>query len=388
MMPGRKTRRVKPAGSPSLSPPAHGLAAFLCIERLRMRLIGQIGVKAFMHPRAIPCLLLVTASAYGHILEAAPSGERFAETTTGRSGPLPAQATVFKSFPRLKLSSNERFLLVGSDGMPDHPMMIGITSWQQQVPLPQAYFGSNAWQVPLRPVPAPAPIPLHNRFLRGAVALAVNGVPIFNPQNNRGEVSQDIGELDKWGGHCGRGDDYHYHIIPLHLQSVVGKAQPVAYALDGYPIYGTTEPDGSAMRPLDVCGGHEDAKLGYHYHGTGKSPYVFTAFRGVVTEVEGQVDPQPRATPVREATAPLRGAVITGFSAEVSPLPAWKLTYTVSGEVRTVRYVVSGTSVRFDFDNGKAGKTSATYERREGRQGKPSGGGKGGEERRPPRQER
>lgn len=339
-----------------------------------------------MHPRVIPCLLLVAASASGHILEAAPSGERFATSQPEKPGSLPAQAAVFKAFPRVKLSANERFLLVGSDGMPDHPMMIGITSWQQQVPLPQSYFGANAWSIPLHPVVAPAPISIRNRFLRGAVALAANGIPIFNPQNNRGEVSQDIGELDKWGGHCGRGDDYHYHIIPLHLQSVVGKAQPVAYALDGYPVYGTTEPDGSTLRTLDACGGHEDAKLGYHYHGTGKSPYVFTAFHGVVTELDGQVNPQPRAQPVREATAPLRGAVITGFTAEGTS--AWKLTYTVGGETRSVHYALSGTSVKFDFDNGKAGKTSATYERREGGQGRPPGGGNGGEERRQQRRER
>lgn len=334
-----------------------------------------------MLPRAIACLLLVTSSASAHILETAPSGEGFAAAQPEKGAPLPPQAAAFKTFPRLKLSANERFLLVGSDGMPDHPMMIGITSWQQQVPLPQSYFGANAWSVPLHPVVAPAPISIRNRFLRGAVALAVNGIPIFNPQNNRGEVSQDIGELDKWGGHCGRGDDYHYHIIPLHLQSVVGKSQPVAYALDGYPVYGTTEPDGGPMRALDACGGHEDAKLGYHYHGTGKSPYVFTAFRGVVTEVEGQVDPQPRAQPVREATAPLRGAVITGFATDGAS--AWKLTYTMGGETRTVRYVVNGSSVKFDFDNGKAGKSSATYERRADGRGRP-----GGEERRPPRQGR
>ena len=342
-------------------------------------------------------LALLTASASAHILETAPGGT-FAPaapaTPTAKSDGLPAQAAAFKAFPRLKLAANDRYLLVGSDGLPDHPMMIGITSWQQQVALPQSYFGSNAWQVPLHPVPAPAPIPLHNRFLRGAVALAVNGIPIFNPQNNRGEVSQDIGELDKWGGHCGRGDDYHYHIIPLHLQSVVGKSLPVAYALDGYPVYGTTEPDGSAMRALDACGGHEDAKVGYHYHGTGKSPYVFTAFHGTVTEAEGQVDPQPRAQPVREATAPLRGAVITGFEELKASAAgrAWQLTYTLGGETRSVTYTVTESSVKFDFDNGKAGKTSATYDKRGGGgggAGRPQGGGGGGDgQQRPPRRNR
>ena len=75
---------------------------------------------------------------------------------------------------------------------------------------------------PLVPVPAKTPVSIKGRFLRGAIALAANGIPIFNPQNNRGEVSAEIGELDEWGGHCGRADDYHYHAAPLHLQSVAG----------------------------------------------------------------------------------------------------------------------------------------------------------------------
>ena len=103
-------------------------------------------------------------------------------------------------------------------------------------------------------------------FLRGAIALAANGIPIFNPQNNRGEVSADIGELDQWGGHCGRADDYHYHAAPLHLQTVLGKGQPIAYALDGYAIFGLTEPDGSAPAQLDAFNGHATPALGYHYH--------------------------------------------------------------------------------------------------------------------------
>jgi len=305
-------------------------------------------------------------------------------TPAGTGVVRPEILAAFKAFPKVKIHQDGEWLWVESNGLPDHPMMIGITSWQQQVALPQAYTGSNGWQIPAQPKVAPSPIPLHNRFLRGAVALAANGIPIFNPQNNRGEVSQDIGELDKWGGHCGRGDDYHYHIIPLHLQTTVGKGLPVACALDGYPVYGTTEPDGSTLRKLDDCGGHEDAKYGYHYHGTGKTPYVFAAFHGVVTEAEGQVDPQPRAQPVREATSPLRGAVITGFTADGDN--AWKLTYTVGGETRSIRYAVSGSSIKFDFDNGKSGKTTETYQRKEG--GGKQGGGAGAKDSRPPRRER
>ena len=137
---------------------------------------------------------------------------------------------------------------VESDGLPTtHNMMVGIVSWQQQVPLPQAYTGDNAWQIPLAPELSDNPISAANEMFRGAIALAVNGVPIFNALNNRGDDAYLAGELDQWGGHSGRADDYHYHIAPTHLQEVVGADQPIAYGLDGFPIYGLTEPDGSSV---------------------------------------------------------------------------------------------------------------------------------------------
>src|SRR5207237_2846551 len=87
----------------------------------------------------------------------------------------PAQAAAFEKFaPAISVRWDERFLFVESNGLPAHNMMVGITAWQQQVPLPQNYTGANAWQIPLSPVPAKEPISIKNRFLRGAIALAVN----------------------------------------------------------------------------------------------------------------------------------------------------------------------------------------------------------------------
>lgn len=274
-----------------------------------------------------------------------------AAATAANAANAPAAAKPFIAFPRLELKWDKDFLFVGSNGMPDHNMMVGITSWQQQVPLPQNYTGDNAWRIPLHPVPAKTPAIVEGHFLRGAIALGVNGIPIFNPQNNRGEVSYEIGELDQWGGHCGRADDYHYHIAPLHLQAVVGKGMPIAYALDGYPIYGLTEPDGSPVGKLDECHGHEDAKLGYHYHASMKRPYLQSAFHGVVVEAEGQVDPQPRAQGVRLDTVPLRGAEITGFESTGSN--SYKLSYQVGGVKRSISYSInSDGTYPFEFNNG------------------------------------
>ena len=157
--------------------------------------------------------------------------------------------------------------MVGSDGMPAHGMMEGITAWQRQIPVPTYYFGTNQWRLPVEPVEAAHPQPITSQtFLQGAIALAANGIPIFNPANNRGEISALIGELDQWGGHCGRADDYHYHAAPLHLTNILGADLPIAFAMDGYPIFGLTEPDGSAPAGLDLFRGHHNALGYFHYH--------------------------------------------------------------------------------------------------------------------------
>jgi hypothetical protein len=250
--------------------------------------------------------------------------------------------------------------------------MIGIRAWQQQVPLPQPYVGDNAWRIPLEPVPAKKPASAKNRFLRGAIALAVNGIPIFNPLNNRGEDASVIGELDDYGGHCGRADDYHYHIAPVHLEAQVGKGKPIAWALDGYPIYGYTEPDGSAVTGLDALNGHEDAAGNYHYHATKGYPYLNGGFHGEVTERDGQVDPQPAARPVREARPPLRGATIVGF--EATGESARLLTYEIGGRKGTVAYAwESDGSAQFTYTEPTGKKTEETVRPR----GRRPGGGRG-----------
>lgn len=295
---------------------------------------------------------------------------RITYETAGTNLP-PPQAAVFEQFaPRVKVSWDDQYLYVQNNGLPAHGMMVGITAWQQQVPLPQPYFGENAWAIPLHPVPAKQPRSIKNNFLRGAIAVAVNGIPIFNPQNNRGEISKEIGELDLWGGHCGRADDYHYHVAPIFLQSVVGRGRPVAYALDGYPVYGPTEPDGTAPLGLDACGGHYTAALGYHYHASTNYPYVIAGFHGEVTELNGQVDPQPRARPVRPAQPPLPGATITGFT--VSPDEKnFALKYTVDGQPAAVNYEDIGRGFwKFQFLNADGTEREATY-RSGGQNGRP-----------------
>ena len=227
--------------------------------------------------------------------------------------------SAFAAFkPSISTSSDNNYFYIASTGIPSHNMMIGITNWQQQVPITQPYNGTNSWSIPLQPVYATIPLSTKTNLMKGAVAVAVNGIPIFNALNNRGEDSYKIGELDNWGGHCGKGDDYHYHAAPMHLSTLNG-LKPIAFAVDGFPVYGLKEPDGASMIALDTCHGHNGTNGLYHYHGTTDYPYVIGALKGKVTldpnttAPENQVIPQAFSKPVRPATTPLSGAAITDF---------------------------------------------------------------------------
>jgi hypothetical protein len=276
----------------------------------------------------------------------------------------PAIARFFDPFKKqLGVRWDEDFLYVESNGLPSHNMMVGITAWQQQVPLPQPFVGSNAWQIPLRPMPARHPMSAKTNFFRGAIALAVNGVPIFNPIKNNGVTDTLLaGELDQWGGHCGRADDYHYHIAPVHLEETIGKGNPLAFALDGYPIYGYEEADGSKPKGLDKFNGHKDSSGNYHYHATKTYPYLNGGFYGEVVERGGQVDPQPRGQGLRPATRPLRGAKITGFA---QPKPgSYRIEYDVYGDKRSISYdVADDGSAEFRYTN-RSGTTTEIYRSR------------------------
>lgn len=57
-------------------------------------------------------------------------------------GSAPLIATPFQTFTKnVNVRWDDTYLYVEAKGLPDHPMMAGIKSWQQQVPIPQTYAG-------------------------------------------------------------------------------------------------------------------------------------------------------------------------------------------------------------------------------------------------------
>jgi len=162
-----------------------------------------------------------------------------------------------------------------SNSLPDesHTLMLGITGNNQQFPSEH----NMEIRLPLNPKQA-------SRVTQtepGAVGIAVNGVPIFDPSTQGPKQSSgkpvsaaQAGELDECGGHAGRGDDYHYHIAPKCLIEELGEAaiderkQPVGYAADGFPILalGWFDQANNIEAKLDECRGATDGTGQYFYN--------------------------------------------------------------------------------------------------------------------------
>ncbi|MBZ0256521.1 YHYH protein [bacterium] len=236
----------------------------------------------------------------------------------------------------LTLHEDENYLYVEGNGIPSHPMMVGIRSWQQQVPLPQDFTGDNAFRIPLHPQLLETP---EDTPILGPIAVAVNGIPIFNYITQSGNDAYLTGELDEYGGHCGRADDYHYHLPPVFLEDIVGEGEPIAFGLDGLPVY-ASNPD--MDKPLDVAHGYFDADGNYRYVSSTEAPYMIGAYRA-----DPALEFQPHTDAVRPPYEPLNGAVITGFSGSIAD--GYELAYEISGQTYKVQYTIN-VDGSYDFD--------------------------------------
>ena len=268
--------------------------------------------------------------------------------------------SLFESFDNISTSSDSNYFYISSNGLPSHNMMIGITNWQQQFPIDQDYTGDNRWSIPINPEFSDEPLSSAQNFMKGALAIAVNGIPIFNPLNNRGEDANAIGELDQWGGHCGKADDYHYHLPPIHLSDVVGNNSPIAYSLDGFPVYGKTD------KLLDENLGILNDDGSYHYYSVDDYPYFIANMKGKVTTSgtapENQIDPQSVASAIRPALNPLKDAIITSFIKIDSS--SYQLKYEINSEIFIIDYYWDSSGHYYiTFIDPDGNKQTETYHR-------------------------
>ncbi|MCY2984863.1 MAG: YHYH protein [Planctomycetota bacterium] len=189
----------------------------------------------------------------------------------------------------VKISHDKQFLIMESQGYPNHPTAVFPNSGNPNSIRVQKF----TFRLPLVPKLADK----ITRLPMGPVGTALNGVVFFNPFEMEGmNAVEGYSEvwLDSCCGHPQQTGVYHYHKYPTCVKSPFkddGKQHSpvIGFAFDGFPLYGPYESDGIMAKDLeksnalDVCNGHIDEIRGYHYHVTpGRFPYILGGYAGVV----------------------------------------------------------------------------------------------------------
>jgi len=118
----------------------------------------------------------------------------------------------------------------------------------------------------------------------GPIGIAVNGVALYNQYAaGNAPLTNEIQTFDRYNGHPQQVGQYHYHIEPQYLTR--NDSSLVGFLLDGFPLYGKKDMDGSVPANLDAANGHVAATIDYpngiyHYHVTDTVPYICGGFKG------------------------------------------------------------------------------------------------------------
>ncbi|MCH2647379.1 MAG: YHYH protein [Candidatus Poseidoniaceae archaeon] len=234
----------------------------------------------------------------------------------------------------VSITLNETHLIIATNGLPNHDFESTLAcSGGGDCSRAQSY----TWSIPRSPVndtngghdSTNCPEANGNQECapdRGAVAVAINGVPIFGPEDGPGgdavaaehgaynEDRQPI-ELGICHGHAAQGGTYHYHADGncMHWHPAEGESiendydestiQAVAQntydgnhsmvigvAFDGYPIYGFWGYD-SQMNIVEMKSSYElkDGETGYN----GIDDYKYTEGLGHLDQCNGHFGPTP-----------------------------------------------------------------------------------------------
>lgn len=124
----------------------------------------------------------------------------------------------------------------------------------------------------------------------GPIGISVNGVVFFNQYAAmRQPLTSEIVSFDRYNGHPSPSNQYHYHFEPVSI-TAASRSRLIGVMLDGFPVYGPIERDGTTPSNLDACNGHTSATPEfssgiYHYHTTTAVPYISGCFRGTAGTV-------------------------------------------------------------------------------------------------------
>lgn len=219
-------------------------------------------------------------------------GKDDAEPETGTGTEVPA---VYKKiYGATSITSDGTWITIKTSGTPDHKSPYYATSNA----LYENYTGktfsgvqfaknpntiatqSLTFKIPLNPKVATT----HAATPLGSIGVALNGVAFFNQYAgpNNQALTGEIVSFDQYYGHPQQQGQYHYHVEPLYLTTVKStKSGLMGFLLDGFPVYGPQEENGSVVMgsSLDAYHGHTHATIDfpagiYHYHFTSDAPYL------------------------------------------------------------------------------------------------------------------
>ena len=226
--------------------------------------------------------------------------------TVNPSGGGPTLPSVYnKIYGATSITFDGTIVTIKCNALPDHKSAYYLPSNSLYEAFSGTTFGGGTFaqnpntiatqnitlKIPVNPVGAAT----HAATPGGVIGVALNGVPFFNQYAAGGSpLTNEMNGFDQWWGHPQMSGMYHYHVEPKYLTTV--KATPsslMGFLLDGFPVYGTKETNGSDPTGLDVYHGHThvtaDYPAGiYHYHFTTAAPYLngngFYGTAGTVTQ--------------------------------------------------------------------------------------------------------
>jgi hypothetical protein len=194
------------------------------------------------------------------------------------------------------VSFMKSYLVIHSKCLPNHPTAVFPDTENLLDGNPNYIQEKHAtFYIPLNPRPNANHIAMRNgsnanhALPMGPIAVAVNGIPFFNPFDAEGEEA--LYRLDRCCGHPSPTYMYHYHKYPACVKSPWaddgdGPSPVIGFAFDGYPIYGPYDYKGVLAKddqsnPLNAFNIHYDEARGWHYNVTpGKFPYVIGGYWG------------------------------------------------------------------------------------------------------------
>ena len=223
-------------------------------------------------------------------------------------GTVAVPAVYSKIYGASSITNDGTYITIKTTGLPDHKSAYYATNNSLYESYSGTTFGGNTFaknpneiesQSYTFKIPAnPTVSSTHSETSLGAIGVALNGVPLYNQYAgpNNQALAGEIVSFDQYYGHPAKGGTYHYHVEPLYLTTVkYTKSALMGFLLDGFPVYGPEEEDGTSVTSslLDDYHGHTHATVDYpngtyHYHFTADAPYMngngYYGFAGTVSE--------------------------------------------------------------------------------------------------------